>query len=343
MNAVILGCLFALGALLCQAETAREPHTFLVEQIGLTGQQVRLIEQGKVFTKAISSRTPADLLVVGAIFVRARPEEYPALAFDMERLRRLPSYVAVGRVSDPPRLSDLDDFTLEPEDLRSLRSCRTGKCGVQMSDEMMLAVRKNIDWEAPNADVEASHQMKKIAIELLRRYQTDGNRALGSYRDKGYSFEVDAELRLLLDQLPTLPEYLPSLREYLLDYPRAKLPNAESFFFWERVSFGLKPTLRLNHAISYRANGPRGKAEIVIVKQLYASHYLQLALDLTVCVPGESEAGEAGFYLITFKGSRQHGLTGLLGGIAKRIIVSRTRSAQEKILLNIKTHLESKR
>jgi hypothetical protein len=68
------------------------------------------------------------------------------------------------------------------------------------------------------------------------------------------------------------------------------------------VDFGLKPTIRLNHAILYRANGPRAIGEIIIAKQLYASHYFQLALDLTACVPGISAGGESGFYLISLKG-----------------------------------------
>jgi len=28
--------------------------------------------------------------------------------------------------------------------------------------------------------------------------------------------------------------------------PQTQLPNSESFFYWERVKFGLKPTLRMN-------------------------------------------------------------------------------------------------
>lgn len=343
IHSLTLAFLLTVLSCLCCADSAKEPRTFLTQHIGLTSQQLLSIERGEVVTKSISSRMPEEVLVVGAVFVQARPEDYPPLAFDIERLLQSPSYVAVGRIRVPPQLSDLDGFVLEPEDVKSLRSCRSGSCGVQMTDEMMQAVRRNIDWDAPTAVGNASLQMKKMAMELVARYQTGGNRALGIYRDKGYPFDVDAELRSLLDQLPMLPKYLPSLRTYLLEYPRATLPQEDSFFFWERVSFGLKPTLRLNHATAYRENGPGGKAEVVIVKQIYASHYLQLALDLTACVPGHSKAGEPGFYLITFKGSRQHGLTGFIGGIARRIIVSRTRTAQEKILLNIKANLESKR
>jgi hypothetical protein len=50
-------------------------------------------------------------------------------------------------------------------------------------------------------------------------------------------------------------------------------------------------------------------------KQLYASHYFQVALDLTTCV-GESDENQGkGFYVITLKSSRQGGLTGFTGSI----------------------------
>jgi hypothetical protein len=137
-----------------------------------------------------------------------------------------------------------------------------------------------------------------------------------------------------------LPAYLPELDRYLLDYPNATLANVESQFYWERVNFGLKPTLRLNHAIAYRSAGPKGEAQVVAVKQLYASHYFQLALDLTACVTESGRGGDAGFYLISLRGSTQQGFTGLTGSLLRRIVVSRTRSAQEKALINIKQTLE---
>jgi hypothetical protein len=35
--------------------------------------------------------------------------------------------------------------------------------------------------------------------------------------------------------------------------PTADLPGADSFYYWEKVTFGLKPTIRVNHAVIYRA------------------------------------------------------------------------------------------
>src|SRR5207249_3616597 len=104
-----------------------------------------------------------------------------------------------------------------------------------------------------------------------------------------------------------LPAYLPDLDHYLLHYPNSNVSAVESEFYWEKVDFGLKPTLRILQAVVYRGKDSTGPVAVAI-KQLYSSHYFRSALDLTVCV-----AERRGFYLITLKGSQQAGLTGLKG------------------------------
>ena len=235
----------------------------------------------------------------------------------------------------------MEGFTLEPDDIENLESCRPGKCDVQLSREAMLQFKKSVDWSAPDVARQVNERVRNMALELLVRYQKRGNRALEGYQDKRHAFNIDAAFQSLLSRSEMLPVYLPELKRYLLEYPAAKLPNVESFFYWEKVDFGLKPTLRLNHVVAYRSNGPRGAANVVAVKQLWASHYFQLALDLTACVP-DGAANGAGSYVISLRGSTQQGLTGFMGRFRRRIVVSKTISAQERSLINIKNTLERK-
>jgi hypothetical protein len=58
---------------------------------------------------------------------------------------------------------------------------------------------------------------------------------------------------------------------------------------------------------------------------------------LTVCV---KDANRIGFYLITVKGSQQAGLTGLKGGIVRKVAVDKTRSSLERVLAAYKKELE---
>jgi hypothetical protein len=84
-----------VAVLLCMvlvtaAQTPQEPHSFFKKQIGLSDDQIGLIARGKAVAKVLPSKTPAEILIFGAVYVNATPEEYVKLAFDMDRLRRLP-------------------------------------------------------------------------------------------------------------------------------------------------------------------------------------------------------------------------------------------------------------
>jgi hypothetical protein len=140
----------------------------------------------------------------------------------------------------------------------------------------------------------------------------------------------------MVSRSATLPEVLPELRTYLLKYPEAQLPGADSFFYWEKVDFGLKPTVRVNHAVVYHT----GDIAAVAIKQLYASHYFHTALDLSVCLKDSARPERTGFYLLTLKSSEQDGLTGLKGSILRKIVVDKTKTSLEKALAGIKDTVE---
>lgn len=143
----------------------------------------------------------------------------------------------------------------------------------------------------------------------------------------------------LLQRATVLPDVLPELRQYLVDYPSAALPGADSYFYWEKVDFGLKPTIRLNHAVIYRGRAQGRDFATVAIKQLYATHYFHTALDVAVCVIDRT-AGRPGFYLLTVKGSHQEGLTGVRGSLLRKVVVGKTRDSLERALAAIKRTVE---
>ncbi len=238
--------------------------------------------------------------------------------------------------------SDLEGFTLEPEDIKQLKNCEPGHCEVQLPTEAMDEFKQSVNWSVPDTANQVNRLGQKMALEALERYIQGGNAALGTYRDKHHPAEVAETFRSLLSRSKALPVYLPELDRYLLDYPETGAENIQSEFYWEKVNFGLKPTLRIVQAILYRGPRSTDPAYAIAVKQLYASHYFETALDLTVCVRDQENPERPGFYLITLKGSQQAGLTGLKGGIVRKVAVDRTRSSLERALAAIKQRLETR-
>jgi hypothetical protein len=317
-----------------------EPNKFFHDFIGLNDDQIREIREGKAIAKILESPTPDEVFVFGSVYVKSTPENYLKLASDIDALRRLPNYLALRKFSDPPQLSDLSGFTLDEQDIKELQHCKTGHCEVQLPTEAMETFQQSVDWSAPDVADQVNHLAQEMALQAVLRYQQGGNAALGTYRDKSHPAAVAETFQSLLAQLKALPAYLPELDQYLLDYPKAEAGNIESQFYWEKVNFGLKPTFRIVQAVIFRGMSSAGPAYAVAIKQLYASHYFETALDLTVCVKDTDNAKENGFYLITVKGSQQAGLTGLKGSIVRKAAVDKTRSSLQRALASIKQKLE---
>jgi hypothetical protein len=318
-----------------------EPERFFHEFIGLSDDQIREIREGKAIAKVLDSPTADQVFVFGSVYINSTPERYLKFASDIDALRKLPSYIALRKFSDPPQLSDLTDFTMDEQDFKQLKDCKPSHCEVQLPTEAMEEFQHSVNWSAPDANDQANRLAQQMALQALLNYQQGGNAALGTYRDKNHPAVVAETFASLLSRSKALPVYLPELREYLLNYPKADSGNIQSEFYWEKVNFGLKPTLRMVQAIVYQGKSPERPAYAVAVKQLYASHYFESALDLTVCVKDDEHPAHPGFYLITMKGSQQAGLTGLKGGIVRKVAVDKTRSSLEKALASIKQKLES--
>jgi len=321
-----------------EADSPDEPYRFFREFVGLNEEQIAAIRSGNAVAKVIESPTPDEVYVFGSVYVQATPERYLKLASDIDALRKLPSYLAIQRFSDPPQLSDLEGFTLEEQDITELKNCKTGHCQVQLPTEAIDEFQQSINWSAPNVADRVNRLAQRLALQALMEYMQGGNTALGAYRDKKHPAAVAETFASLVGRFEALPVYLPELNEYLLEYPKAKSDNVQAGFYWEKVNFGLKPTFRIVQKIVYRGAIGKEHGYAVAEKQIYASHYFQTALDLTVCV---KDAQRPGFYIITVKGSKQAGLTGLKGSIVRKVAVDKTRSSLERVLVTIKQKLES--
>lgn len=320
------------------AENPDEPYKFFRDFAGLSDNQISAIRSGKPVAKIVDSHTAEEVLVFGSVYIEAKPESYLKLATDLNSLRKLPSYLAIQSFSNPPQPSDLADFTLSEQDIRELKTCKPGHCDFQLPSEAIDDFQRSVDWSAPDVADRVNRLAQKMALQALLDYVQGGNAALGAYRDKNHPAVVAETFASLVSRWDALPVYLPELNEYLLQYPKAKSVNVQTGFYWEKVNFGLKPTFRIVQRIVYRQANASEPSYAVAEKQIYASHYFQTALDLTVCA---KDPERPGFYLITLKGSKQAGLTGLKGGLVRKVAVDKTRSSLERVLLTVKQKLES--
>src|SRR5215469_10915172 len=161
-----------------------EPDTFYRKFAGLSDQEIQEIRGGQAVVKILDSQTPEELFVFGSIYIKSTPENFLKMATDVDALRKLPSYLAVRKFSNPPQLSDLEGFTLEQDDIKQLRECHPGRCELQLPEDSMEQFQKEVDWSAPDAAAQANRLAQRMALDSLVGYMKEGNSALGVYRDK---------------------------------------------------------------------------------------------------------------------------------------------------------------
>jgi hypothetical protein len=337
----VSACVLIIFALACATlAQAHRPPAAIFTQLGLTAQQRAAIDSGRPVAKVLSWGGPSEVFVFGAVYVNGQPSTLLKSARDVSRLRGTPGYLAIGELRPAPTTTDLAALTLDADDIKALKSCRESDCDVQLPTASMQTFLSGVNWSQPDAAAQANGLARGMVLDLVRAYQRGGNMALGVYRDKEHPSRVADQFETMVGRSSALPDVLPELRRYLLEYPDASLPGAESFFYWEKVDFGLKPTLRVNHGVIYQIPSSVGDVAVVAIKQLYASHYFHTALDVSICVSDASTSGRRGFYLMTLKSSEQDGLTGMKGSLLRKIAVDKTRSSLEKSLGAIKDTVE---
>jgi hypothetical protein len=341
--AVLFLCVSLLAGLPLPAasQTTAELESYLKNAAGLSADQIAEVRGGKALGKALKSRIADEIFVFGVVYIKAAPESYIKFANDFDRLKKLPEFLAIGKFSNPPQVADLEGFTFDGEDIKSLKECKPRDCDVQMPAEGIENVHKTINWSAPDLDRQINQHLHERVIAGMQAYRRDGNQALGVYVDKQNPVDVSKQFEYMLSYVQVLPNVLPDFHHYLLAYPSGKTANIDDSFYWAKVKFGLKPTLRVIQTATIRGRSPSEPVYTIAEKQLYSSHYFETALDLTFCVR-DPDNPQQGFYLIKAMGSEQAGLTGLKGSIVRKVAVSRTASSLEKSLTAIKNMLETK-
>ena len=306
-----------------QSDSAALPsqlESYVTKVVKLTAEQRKQMFAGQPVTKLLDADPTREVSVFGIVWVKAPIERYVAAIRNIEQFEKGENFRVTKKVSSPPRLDDFAQLTLPAHDLKDLRSCRVGSCELQLSEASLNRVRKEIDWSKPTAAADADRLARQLMLEYIQGYLQGGNARLSTYRDSDRPTFVGAEFASMVERMPSLTDYLPDLKNYLLNYPKASLPKAESFIYWQETQFGLKPTIRVNHLTI--AETPTHVA--VASKMLYASHYFWTAIELRVLVP-EASRGQ-GFWLASVNRSRSDGLSGFVG----RLIRGRVRGEAEK-------------
>jgi hypothetical protein len=308
---------------------------YLTNEVHLSASDRPVLLSGDPVTRLLDSDPGQEVAVFGAVWIDASMASYVRQVADIEHFERGGAFRITKRISDPPRAEDFAELQLPGDDLDDLRDCRVGDCEIKLGLDALQTLRAQVDWHKPSASADATGIMRRLALEYVTGYRRGGNAELAIYRDKDRPTFVANEFRSMIDRLPLLAMHLPDLKRYLLDYPRATLPNATDFLYWQETQFGLKPTVRINHLVIQQ----RPDGTLVASKMLYASHYFWTALELRILLPDPPRG--RGFWFITINRSRSDGLSGFVGRVVRGRVLNEIQSGTLAALTATKATLEA--
>src|SRR5688572_10151287 len=132
--AIRTGMTGKLWRLACGLALARvlDPLALVEPVVSISAAERERLDRGELVSRVL----PAHKSQV-AVFASTRSAIDPADLIDAARditdLRKSSYVRAVGRFSDPPRLSDLDGLTLDDHDRDVLAACDIGRCSFKLS------------------------------------------------------------------------------------------------------------------------------------------------------------------------------------------------------------------
>ena len=187
------------------AQAAAFVDDLLRRKMRFSAADLRSLDAGAAVVKSLETPVRRELAHFGVVYIQTPPERLIELFRDIERFESGPGVPQIGRFSVVPQLQDLASLTLPVEDVEALRTCRPGDCDMKLSAAAMSRFRNQVNWSSPNAARDANEVAREMILELVRKYQANGNDALGRYDDGGDPLPVAEEFRALLPNGDSCP------------------------------------------------------------------------------------------------------------------------------------------
>ena len=302
--------------------------------------EIAQFTNGTVIARVEEGQGDSEVLVVAAVKVRAPRDR--VLAYYGQMVAYVDGQVTLGygRFSTPPAPADVNGLAFDADDVNELKSCRPGRCDLRIGGTDLDSIKTKVNWNAPDAAAQVNALVRQAALRYVSAYQARGDAALITYNDRAQPVSLQEQWRGLLAGSPYFHQYAPELKAYLERYPAGSLPGAESFIYWIKENFGMKPVISLVHAVIYRPPAQPDRVTVV-QKQIYASHYYDGSFAVAALLE-TNEGGAPATYLIYANRSRGDLLQGGFGGLRRSVARSQARKAAEDTLGTIKRVMEGR-
>lgn len=338
---LILALLSVAGHSAVSTHAAAQPTATRVRDLLRTIAQISdgewtAINRGEAVAKVLPTDS-REIAVAGAIRISASSDRLIARYREIENLKRSAIVLDLGRFSKPPRPSDLATAPMDEYNL-DLRDCQPGECRVRLSEADIARFHRDVDWRAADWRERSRALWMHVLAGYAAAFARDGRTALPTYANKHEPLSVPAELSLLVDRFGFVGDVAPALLPYLRDFGPRLPDGADELLYWSKEDFGVRPVMRLSHQTIYRS--PGSQTVVIATNQIYADHYLDAGLTVTLAIDAAQPGGLPAFYMVSVNRARTRSLSGFVRSFVRSTVLGRSREALQKILGSTKTSLE---
>jgi hypothetical protein len=336
---IIFGAILWPGTGSAPAQTPTpEFYNNLVKKVAFVDADLTALGQGQAIVKLVPSSDKREVAVAGLVSLQV-PAELFLQSFREGLLGKSnPAILETGKFGAIPTVDDFAALSFEVRDLDDLKDCVVGNCKLKLSAMMIERLRKEIDWDSQDYRFQATQLLKQLLVDYVRDYLTRGDVALIEYNDKPNQVRLADEQRALMAASSSVCD---AFAEFAKSSSLgSKLQLVESNVVWSKIKFGLKPVLAINHISIYKREQKAGSQILIVSKQIYANHYFDSSLSLTVFGnhPNATSAG----YLFYQNRSRADGLQGPFSSIKRGIVENRAVDSLLAILEQSKADLHAR-
>lgn len=286
---------------LAHAQTPPAPlRDFLQRQMLLSPSDIVAVTQGRIVSTLPPAQDPREIAAFGIARVTATDAAVVGNMRDVSRYIGASTVTQGGRFSSPPVMDDVAALTLEESDLQGLRSCRPGRCAMKLSASMVERFSHDVSWSAPDWRAQATRVFRRMLVDYVTAYLSDGASALPTYVDQSSVVALSEETRSLWRDSPDIAGARPALLDALARPPLGASTTLTHTMYWSKEQFGFKPTIAVFDLAIHepRTLGAQGRTITAVSTQLYASHYFEGSVALTMAVTTTDSPSQDGLFMM---------------------------------------------
>jgi hypothetical protein len=313
-----------------------DPFLFLQPVVRLSTSEIRDIDRGQARVRALPSGG-REVTILAIVAANVDADRLAAWVERIEAMKKSRAVHAIQRFSEPPRLEDLTTLSLTPAALDDVRDCEPGDCGLKLSAVEMARLQAVADVRRGDWQSRVQQEFRAIVLDRVTQYRTRGHTAIPAYEDDRPSRTPRTIFDGLLERSRPLLSRLPDLLAALTQPPT--VTSGQAFLYWSTEQYGGKPVLSVTDVRLARP-APDAALPLLVVagKQVFAMHYMNGSLNLTMLLRGRPGGPN---YLVYLNRSDIDVISGVFGGLARTIIERRVRNEAGEVLEGLRTRLQS--